>query len=70
MQIVECSLLHRRAQGRVFLAKDPDQFLWKPFIPQVYVPKPTSPNSLELVWTKEEKDTKLTRDSYALSLGS
>ena len=27
MQIVECSLLHRRAQGRVFLAKDPDQFL-------------------------------------------
>jgi len=32
--------------------------------------KPTSPNSLKLVWAKEEKDTKLTRDSYALSLGS
>ena len=32
MQIAECSLLHRRAQGRVS-AKDPDQFLWKPYIP-------------------------------------
>ena len=33
---------------------------------------PTSPNFLKLVWTKEKKDTikKLTRDSYALSLGS
>ena len=30
--------------------------------------KPTSPNSLKLVWTKEKKDTKLTCDSYALNL--
>ena len=27
MQIVECSLLHRRAQGSLLLAKDPDKFL-------------------------------------------
>ena len=26
MQIVECSLLHRRAQGSLLLAKDPDKF--------------------------------------------
>ena len=30
------------------------------------MPKPTSPNSLKLVWTKEKKDTKLICDSYAL----
>ena len=27
MQIVECSLLHRGAQGSLLLAKDPDQHL-------------------------------------------
>ena len=27
MQIVECSLLHRRAQGSLLFTKDPDQFL-------------------------------------------
>ena len=37
MQIVEWSLLHRRAQGRV-LAKDPNQHLWKSFTPHVRVP--------------------------------
>ena len=26
MQIVECSLLHRRAQGSLLIAKDPDPF--------------------------------------------
>ena len=41
----------------LLLTKDPNQFLWKPYIPQVYKPKPTSPNSLKLVWTKEKKDT-------------
>ena len=41
----------------LLLAKDPDQFLWKPYMPQVYVPKPISPNSLKLVWTKEREDT-------------
>ena len=41
------------------------------YIPQVYMPKPTSPNSLKLVWTKEKKiQSKLTRDSHALGLGS
>ena len=39
------------------LAKNPDQFLGKPYIPWAYMPKPTSPNSLKLVWTKEKKDT-------------
>ena len=29
MQIVECSLLHRRAQGSLLLAKDPNQFFVK-----------------------------------------
>ena len=48
MQIVECSLLHRRAQGSLLLAKGPDQHLWKAFIPHVYVYEPTSPNSLDL----------------------
>ena len=32
-QIVECSLLHRWAQGSLLLAKDPDQLLWKSCIP-------------------------------------
>ena len=41
----------------LLLAKDPNQFLWKPYIPWVYVPKPTSPNSLKLAWTKEKQDT-------------
>ena len=36
----------------LLLAKDPDQFLWKPL---VYMLKPTSPNSLKLVWTKEKE---------------
>ena len=48
MQIVECSLLYRRAQSSLFLAKDPDQHLWKSFIPHVYVSEPTTPNSLRL----------------------
>ena len=34
------------------------------------MPKPTSPNSMKLVWTKEKKDTKITHDSYALGLDS
>ena len=55
MQIVECSLLHQQVQGSLLLAKDPNQFLWKPYIPYVYVPKPISPNSLKLVWTKEKE---------------
>ena len=33
MQIVEGSLFHRRAQGSFLFAKDPDQFLWKPYMP-------------------------------------
>ena len=33
MQIVECSLLYRQTQGSLLLAKDPNQFLWKPYIP-------------------------------------
>ena len=32
----------------LLLAKDPDQHLWKPFIPHVYMSKPTTPNSLKL----------------------
>ena len=32
----------------LFLAKDPNQHLWKSFIPHVYVSKPTTPNSLRL----------------------
>ena len=33
--------------------------------------KPTFPNSLKLVWTKEKKDIiKVNPDLYALSLGS
>ena len=45
IQIVECSLLHRRAREMqsLLLAKDPDQHLWKSFIPHVYVSKPTTP---------------------------
>ena len=39
----------------LLLAKDPDQFLWKLYIPQANMPKPTSPNSLKLVWTKEKE---------------
>ena len=70
MQIVECGLLHRQAQGSLLSAKDPDQFLEKPYILQVFMPKSTSPNSQKLVWTKEKKDTELTCDSYALSLRS
>ena len=48
VQIVECSLLHRQARGSLLLAKDPDQRLWKSFIPHVYVSEPTTPNSLRL----------------------
>ena len=48
MQIVECSLLHQQTQGRLLLAKDPDQHLWKSFIPHVYVSEPTTPNFLRL----------------------
>ena len=33
MQIVECSLLYQRAQDSLLLAKDPNQFLWKSYIP-------------------------------------
>ena len=48
---MECSLLHRRVQGRVSsLARDPYRFLLQPFLPKVYVPKPTSPNFLSLLW--------------------
>ena len=61
MRIVECSLLHWRAQGRESpLSQGPRPFtktLWKPYIPSVYVLKPTSPSSLKLVWTKEKEDT-------------
>ena len=32
----------------LLLAKDPDQHLWKSFIPHVYVSKPTTLNSLRL----------------------
>ena len=35
----------------LLLAKDPDNYLRKSFIPHVYVSKPTSPNPLRL--TKE-----------------
>ena len=31
----------------LLLAKDPDQHLWKSFIPHVYVSEPTTPNPLE-----------------------
>ena len=48
MQIVERSLLHRRAQGSLLLAKDPDQHLGKSFIPHEYMSEPTTPNSLGL----------------------
>ena len=57
----------------LLLAKDPNQFLWRPDIPQVHMHKPASPDSLKLVWTKEKKkkiQSKLTHDSYALSLAS
>ena len=32
----------------LLLAKDPNQHLWKSFIPHVYVSEPTIPNSLRL----------------------
>ena len=32
----------------LLLAKDPNQHLWKSFIPHVYVSEPTTPNSLRL----------------------
>ena len=32
----------------LLLAKDPDQHLWKSFIPHVYVSEATTPNSLGL----------------------
>ena len=32
----------------LLLAKDPDQHLWKSFIPHVYVSKPTNPSPLRL----------------------
>ena len=38
------------------LGQDPDQFL-KTWYTEEYVPKPASPSSLKLVWTKEKKDT-------------
>ena len=41
MQIVECSLLHQQAQGKVSsLIKDPDQFLWKPYIRVAWCSQP------------------------------
>ena len=50
IQIVECSLLHRRAQGRVSSwRRTQTSFLENLVYPKVYVPKPTSPNSLKLV---------------------
>ena len=48
MQIVECSLLHPRAQGSLVLAKDLKEYLWKSFIPHVYMSEPTTPISLIL----------------------
>ena len=50
IQIVECSLLHRRAQGRVSSwRRTQTSFCENLVYPKVYVPKPTSPNSLKLV---------------------
>jgi len=57
VQIVECSLLHQQVQGRVSsLARDPDHFLCLPFIPSVYVPKPTFPVFSSLLWKMLEGD--------------
>ena len=50
IQIVECSLLHRRTQGRVSSWRRTQTSFCKNLVyPKVYVPKPTSPNSLKLV---------------------
>ena len=61
MQIVECSLLHQRAQGSLLLAKDPTTFCENLIYPTYTCPNPPP----QIPW-----QSKLTRDSYALSLGS
>ena len=69
MQIVECSSLHRRAQGRV---KDPDQFFVKTLYTlsvSVQTHLPEFPET-SLNKGKRKIQSKLTRDSYTLSLGS
>ena len=57
MQIVECSLLHWRGQGRASLS----QGLWPTSVKTLYtlrvVLKPTSPNSLNLAWKMSKGDT-------------
>ena len=56
--IVECSVLHWQVRGRVSsLVRDPDRLLWKPYIPEVYVLKIPSPNSLNLAWKMLKGDT-------------
>ena len=57
MQMVGCSLLHRRPKAECPLSQGP----WPVFLKTLYTlsvcAKPTSPHSLKLVWTKENKDT-------------
>ena len=53
---VACSLLHRRAHGRVFLSQRP----WPTFVKTLYtcvLLKPTPPNSLNLAWKVLKGDT-------------
>ena len=53
MQMMECSLLHPWAEAESPLSPGPQPVFVKTFyIPSVYVLKPTSPNSLKLVWTR------------------
>ena len=80
MRIVECSLLHRWAQGRVPLSQGPQPVFVKtlytpseraqthlPKFPETHLPKfpETSLNK-----GKRKIQSKLNRDSYALSLDS
>ena len=68
MQIAECGLLHRWTESP--LSQGPRPVFVKTLYALSVHAQTHLPNSLKLVWTKEKKDTKLTRDSYALSLGS
>ena len=57
MQTVECGLLHRRPKAESPLSLGPRPVFLKTLYNLSVRAKPTSPNSLKLVWTKEEKDT-------------
>ena len=57
MQVVEGSLLHRQAQGRVSLSQGPRPTFVKILYTLSVLLKPTSPNSLNLAWEVLRGDT-------------